>query len=385
MPSVSRHLSQAVLVLTLASASIFAGRASAEDAVLIASTVPGYVPGMVVSSNDQLRVPDGASATLLFQSGEMLRLRGPFDGTLGQPQPVVANGSAATFADMFHMRGVDATVIGGTRSTGSPRSRLALDDVQVDADRSGTYCIEPSTTVWITRPGDEQGHYALRRKGSSRMLEWPQGADRIEWPADVPIDDGSQFEIVTTAAARATVTFRALPTTVGSALAQVASGLVRGCHEQFDRELKRLSRTIAGPEVWITTDRGRRPAFHAGEPIMLTITADMDGYLYCVAIADDGSAKPIFPAGAVEGSKLRGSVPLSIPGPRQPAGIIASSGLARVRCWLADRDITPELPHALLNATSVRLPDQLAGDLNSLFAHINGTRIEEDAVTIRTE
>ena len=37
-------------------------------------------------ATDRLSVPEGASATLLFQSGEMLRLRGPFEGTLGQQQ-----------------------------------------------------------------------------------------------------------------------------------------------------------------------------------------------------------------------------------------------------------------------------------------------------------
>src|SRR3954469_24217254 len=55
----------------------------AEEAVLVASTAPGYAPGMVVAESERLIVPEGASATLLFRSGEMLRLRGPFDGPLG--------------------------------------------------------------------------------------------------------------------------------------------------------------------------------------------------------------------------------------------------------------------------------------------------------------
>src|SRR5208283_420062 len=155
MSRLSRRLRRATLVLAMAVASLALDHARAEDAVLLASTVPGYVPGMVVSSTDRLSVPDGASATLLFQSGEMLRLRGPFEGTLAQQQPVADNGGAATFVDMFRMHGVDATVIGGTRSTGSTRSSPALDDVQVDPERSGTYCVEPATSVWITRPATE--------------------------------------------------------------------------------------------------------------------------------------------------------------------------------------------------------------------------------------
>src|SRR5664279_600177 len=204
-------LSRAVLCAGLAVASLGFGAARAEDAVLIASTVPGYVPGMVVSSADRLSLPEGASATLLFQSGETLRLRGAFEGTLGQQQPAAATGGAAVLADMFRMHGVDATVIGGTRSTGPARPGPGLDDVQVDPERSGTYCVEPSTSVWITRPAGEAGAYALRRKGSSRTLAWPAGAQRMEWPGDVPIDDGSRFEITTGSAALATVTFRNIP------------------------------------------------------------------------------------------------------------------------------------------------------------------------------
>src|SRR5690242_11688091 len=208
MPRLLNHLSRAVLHLGLAVASLAYGRASAEDAVLLTSTVPGYTPGMVVAAADRLSVPEGATATLLFQSGEVLRLRGPFDGTLAQQQPASGSGSAALFADMFRLHGVDATVIGGTRATGMARSAPTMDEVQIDPGRSGTYCVEPATSVWITRPSGGAGVYALRRKGSSRTLAWPPGAQRMEWPADVPIEDGSQFEIATGGTARATVTFR---------------------------------------------------------------------------------------------------------------------------------------------------------------------------------
>ena len=80
----SNWMSCVALLAATAAVSLALGRAFADDAVLLASTVPGYVPGMVVSSTDRLSVPEGASATLLFQSGEMMRLGGPFEGTLGR-------------------------------------------------------------------------------------------------------------------------------------------------------------------------------------------------------------------------------------------------------------------------------------------------------------
>src|ERR1700677_2423732 len=70
---------------------------------------------------------------------------------------------------------------------------------------------------------------------------------------------------------------------------------------------------------------------------------------------------------------------------RQPAGLKALSGTEQIHCWLADRDITPELPHALLGAPAARVPDQIAGDLDSLFSRIGGTRIESDVLTVTSE
>lgn len=383
-----RHMylkGRAALLAVTTIVSLACGSAIADDAVLLASTVPGYVPGMVVSSTDRLSLPEAASATLLFQSGEMLRLRGPFEGTLAQQQGTSGTSSIATLADMFRMHGVDATVIGGTRSTGPLRPRPSLDEVQVDPQRSGTYCVEPTTSIWLSRPTGDDGMYALRRKGSSRTIAWPTGAPRIEWPSDVPIEDGSRFEIAMDGTARATVIFRTMPAKAVSGPARVAAGLLLGCHEQFDDELRRVSHSAVGPELWMTTDHGRRPIYRKGERITLTVAADTDGYLYCVATRNDGSATPIFPAGAVDGAQLRGATPLLIPGRRQPSGLTATPELAQIRCWLADRDLSPELPHALISAAAGRIPDHVASNLEALFSQMGGTRVATDILTIRSD
>jgi Domain of unknown function (DUF4384) len=384
-----RHLSHCMsrfsLLVVIAFALLGRGSALAEDAVLLASTVPGYTPGMVVASTDRLSVPDGASATLLFRSGGMLRLRGPFEGTLEEQRSGAGETSLAMLADMFRMRGVDATVIGGTRSTGSGRAGTIVDDVEVDPQHSGTYCVDPTTTVWIRRPAGDTGTFALRRRGSNRTIGWPAGATRAEWPADVPIDEGSQFEIVTDGAAHATATFRNISSPSATGPAIIAAGILLGCHDQFDKELRRFSRLATGPELWINTDHGRRPTYRSGEPIALTVTADMDGFLYCITMRDGGGAAPIFPAGAVDGAQLHASAPLAIPGRRQANGLIATHGVAIIRCWLADRDITPELPHALVGVSAGTLPDQIAGELDELFTHVGGTRIATDTLTVKTE
>jgi hypothetical protein len=100
-----------------------AGGAWADKAVLLSSTAPGYSPGMVVATNERFPLPDGASATLLFRSGQMLRLRGPFEGSL---QTSNGDSSVTALAEAFRIQGVDAAVIGGTRTIGPSTRRLGV-------------------------------------------------------------------------------------------------------------------------------------------------------------------------------------------------------------------------------------------------------------------
>jgi hypothetical protein len=192
-------------VCWLVAAGAFAG-----EAVLLSSTAPGYAPGMVVAANERFTVPEGASTTLLFQSGEMLRLRGPFDGPL-HPTEVrnASKGSIAGLAEALRLQGIDAAVVGGTRAIGAlSRSRVVDSDLVVDARRSATYCIERSTSIWIGRPDEAVDRIGLRRRGGSREIAWPVGAARAEWPADVPVDVCDRLEILDPeGTARAIVSF----------------------------------------------------------------------------------------------------------------------------------------------------------------------------------
>jgi hypothetical protein len=97
-------------------------------------------------------------------------------------------------------------------------------------------------------------------------------------------------------------------------------------------------------------------------------------------------AIPIFPAGAVDGAQVHAAVPVAIPGHRSDTAMrAAAKGAEEVRCWLADRDISPELPHALIASPASRLPDQIAGELDALFTGIEGSRVARTALQISVE
>ncbi|MDO9708127.1 DUF4384 domain-containing protein [Paracraurococcus lichenis] len=358
---------------------------AADSAVLLSATAPGYAPGMVIGPQERLRVPDGASLTLLLRSGQMLKLRGPVETSLDRAEPLRQDGSALSLAEAFRLRGVDASAIGGTRAA-APERRLARGgDVPVEIERSGTWCIGAADTVWLMRPAQEPSELGLRRRGSTRRLAWPAGAARLEWPGELPIEDGDRFEVLADGQAVASLTFRLTEGTARSEAAMVAQGLLLGCRDQYAPALRRLARGSLPPELWLSTDRGRQPVQKPGERINLQVMADAEGWLYCVTTRSDGSAVAVFPAGAIGGAALPAATPASLHGQRQSVALTAGPpGTQHVQCWLADRDIGPELPHALLDASGARLPDRLAGELDAIFAGTGG-RITRAALDIRVE
>jgi hypothetical protein len=361
--------------------------ARAQDAVLLTTTVPGYVPGMVVGMGERLMLPDGSSATILFRTGEVLRLHGPFDGPLALSPGGNPAGAVASLAAAFRLQGVDAAVIGGTRTaTVSGRHHHELDEVVIDPQRAGTYCMQASASIWILRPTGDVARYELRRKGTTRALTWPGDAERIEWPDGMPIEDHDRYEVLVDGTPRATVTFRTMDDQAANAGEWIADGMLRGCGQQFATPLRRLARSLAPPELYLTSNHGRTPSYHEGDPVQLTVEADSDGYLYCVNVRNGHTTVPVFPAGAFNGAQVHAAVPVAIPGHRSQTTIwAATKGAEEVHCWLVDRDISPELPKAVLAVPAAPLPDQIAGDLDSFFAGIGGSQIAHATLRINVE
>jgi hypothetical protein len=207
------------------------GLARADDAVVLSSTVPTYVPGAAVADGQALRLPDRASLTLLFRSGEMLRLRGPLDKSLAQLRAGTRDSSLQSLVSALRVNGVDAAVIGGTRA--AARQRTDDDDVLVALERTATYCFSPTTSLWLTRAASGPQLVGLKRAGTLREVRFPDAADRVEWPADVLIEDGDNITFIAQdGAARGAASFRRID--APSDLSWLAQLGLLGCKEQFE-------------------------------------------------------------------------------------------------------------------------------------------------------
>jgi hypothetical protein len=183
-----------VLFWACAAILIASAHVRADDAVVLSSTAPDHAAGTTVADGDTLRVPERASVTLLFRSGEMLRLRGPLRKSLAELREANRSTSLQSLAAALRVSGVDAAVIGGTRAAGG--RKLQKDEIAVALEQTATYCLSPAATLWLTRGSTGAQLVGLQRGGTLREVRFPAAADRIEWPADVLLEDGDRINFL---------------------------------------------------------------------------------------------------------------------------------------------------------------------------------------------
>jgi hypothetical protein len=217
--------------------------ARAEDAVVVSSSVAGLAPGAVLVEDRLLSLPEGDSAVLLFRSGEMLRLSGPYEG---KPGTMLRQDDRSVAALVTVLRGqrVNASVVGATRAIPgrAPRRLVPGDEVAVALERPGVYCVTPGDAVWLTRPSETFAPTRIRNKNTTRDLVWPAGSTRIEWPSDVPIEDGDAYEVLGPDGAQvASMTFRRA---FATDRAGIAEKMLLGCQEQAVPALLELAASL---------------------------------------------------------------------------------------------------------------------------------------------
>src|SRR5260370_48543 len=130
------------MLLSATALVLGASMAQAEDAVLVSRSVADYVPGAIISDAQKLELPDGANAVFLFRSGEMLELKGPFEGSLVVAHAKGHASGVEALVQALRGEGIDASAVGATRSLG-PLVHSAMDGkrVTIDPHRSAIYCI----------------------------------------------------------------------------------------------------------------------------------------------------------------------------------------------------------------------------------------------------
>ena len=339
--------------MTLAIMTGGAGAALAEEAVVVASTAPGYALGQVIPDGATVTVPDGANALFLFADGRMVRLHGPFEGRIGGvPQVGTRGGSSALVGGERFFQ----TDLGASRSINSsgPWGRSLESTLAIDTGVTGTFCVPSGSQPRLLRPRDpDLTAVTLRdtQTGKTARVTWSgkgRGTDdTASWPKALPVRDGAEIIVAgSDRKPRHALRLRVIEEGIKDGAALALRMAEAGCRAQTAALLAPVRDAMVPLNLYLSTDRGLYPTYQPGEPVRMVLQTNRDAHVYCYLRSPHGQLTPIFPPGAAASSLVEGHVPLSFPGDRMPLALRAGqpAGDQEVRCFAAGRNLDSELP-----------------------------------------
>lgn len=339
----------AALAVAVASLAIPSPEAAAAEAVVVASTAPGYAQGQLVPDGTPVAVPDGANALFLFANGRMVRVKGPFEGVLDKmPEASSWNGVGTLVGGERFFQ----TDLGAARALSSPMQKGAERVFAVDPGLAGTQCVKAGGTATLLKPRDPALVPATLRdsaRGASATVRWDK-ADTAPWPREIALKDGAELSVAgPDGRPRHTLRLRVVESDgEGAALAVRLAGA--GCAAQAAALLTPVRDGMAPLNLYLSTDRGLYPTYRAGDPVTLVLQTNRDAHVYCYLRNTRGQLTPIFPSGPSAPSLVEGHRTLSLSGDRMPMPLRAGDsgggkpGDQEVRCFAAGRDLGNDLP-----------------------------------------
>lgn len=366
--------------VALAAVSVHAASARAAEAVVVASTAPGYATGQVVPDGATVKLPEGAGAMFLFASGRTVRVKGPYEGQLDKMPETARSNIGNLFAgDRFQQAD-----LGATRAFGKPADKTTPTHA-IDPGAAGTYCVQSGEQPVLRRPDDP----ALTRivlkdtaRGTTATVAWAEGA-WAPWPQNLPLEDGAEIAV----AGADGVTRHALRIRRLEAAPNTAAAAVRlasaGCARQAAAVLTPVRDALVPLDVYLAADRGPLATYRPGEEIRLVLQANRDAHVYCYLRNARSQLIGLFPSSAAGGARVDGAQPLSMPGERMPLPLRAAdtAGDMEVRCFAADRDLGP-LPGGGTDAFRP-MSDAMVADLDRALGGTQGAELVMAQVILR--
>ena len=204
---------------------------------------------------------------------------------------------------------------------------------------SGTYCGRFDDLELIRGKSTTSRRRAvllLTDNGHRITLDWPAGKRAVPWPSDFPPVDGGLYRLTPEGSLQSSEwLLHKLPPTLVDPTARIAWMIERQCQQQAAAALYALRRDRVPFALYLTSDRGRRPAYRIGERMTLLVKSSHDAFLYCYVWSMTGPTVAIFPTAVSGGAWIAGSELLELPGqrlgvPRQ--SLREAKGSVALRC-----------------------------------------------------
>lgn len=322
----------------LVALSLFSAGPAWAEAVVLSSTAPGMNVGRVLADDENVRLPEASVTTLLLADGRMVKLDGPVEGRAGQ----LGGGAQVASAQPPGFGGLDVSALGGTRGDlASVPPPPRLDDVVVDIDHPGTWCLAPEgASVSISGDG------VLENPVTGRVVQVRSGQ---KWPIELPIADGVRY-VAKGAGGAQPMGFRVIDANPDGLAFRLAHA---GCLGQVGPYLREAGRRTTPFALYLTTDRGQAPRYAIGEPVTVILQTNRPARLAC-ALVKEGVVTRLFPNWV----ELPDHQELRVPGDRVAAEVAATPppGMGELRCRAVEAGVAGPLP-VVERLDEVRAPE----------------------------
>ena len=210
-------------------AALLSAQASATELVVVEARGLTLKPGQTVDDGQKLTLQRGDELTLVDESGSVIKLRGPYDGT-----PSAGGGAGMDISNALAALGT-----GGAQSAmGVVRAKVENvtlpDPWVIDVTHSGKACVRPGASVVFWRQ-QSAGEAKLRIMPVDRTWraesEWPAGTSELTAPAIFPITDRQTY-LFDLGGQTATVTLVHVPASLGTDRMRAAWMLQKNCLNQ---------------------------------------------------------------------------------------------------------------------------------------------------------
>lgn len=169
----------------------------AADVVVVEAVGIDLRPGQVLDGAQPLALVPGQRVTLVASDGRLVKLKGP-----GEPVPAPeveppTGAVAKSLRDLVSSRETDVSSLGVVRA-GETRTALP-EPWLLDIRHAGNRCIEEQRPPVLWRGADMTGSAEVvvapaDRSWSAQAL-WPEGADRLELPANLTLQDRHVYTV----------------------------------------------------------------------------------------------------------------------------------------------------------------------------------------------
>ncbi|MEM8975310.1 MAG: hypothetical protein AAGD43_24885 [Pseudomonadota bacterium] len=233
-------LSALVIVTALACAQVV----SASELVVIAADNAGaqLVPGKTLKAGSSITLAAGGRVTVLAQSGEVIKLKGPFSGPIKGSKGTKGGSQLAAVSKLLGTSRRSAT-LGATRAVtpGSGQRATPGNIWIVEAHRAGKACVRGNEMMlWRPTAGQPAIVALWPLTGAPKKIDWPAGKSTHR-VSDQPLADGVQLSVL--AGGRNTaIVLSVLPDDIdaapGGQLLQWMAA--RGCRAQANKLIRQL-------------------------------------------------------------------------------------------------------------------------------------------------